>query len=43
MSIDFRERPTQEHNFQLEVRKAGGSWATYAEVRMASSSTIGDP
>ena len=23
MNIEFRERPTQEHNFQLEVRKAG--------------------
>jgi hypothetical protein len=23
MGIEFRERPTQEHNFQLEVRKTG--------------------
>ena len=23
MGIEFRERPTQEHHFQLEVRKAG--------------------
>ena len=23
MNIEFRERPTQEHNFQLEVHKAG--------------------
>jgi hypothetical protein len=23
MDIEFRERPTQEHNFQLEVRKTG--------------------
>jgi len=22
MSIEYRERPTQEHSFQLEVRKA---------------------
>jgi hypothetical protein len=23
MNIEFRERPTQGHNFQLEVRQAG--------------------
>jgi hypothetical protein len=37
MSIEFRERPTLEHVFQLEVRKSGPSSAMCAATRGGDS------
>jgi hypothetical protein len=38
MSIEFRERPTMEHAFQLEVRKSG---ALIGHIRCDEKASIG--